>query len=221
MKEKVLLSWSGGKDSALALYELRKSGRYEIAALLTTVTEGYERISMHGVRGELLERQAEALGLPLEKIYISKNASNLEYEAKMEETLAAHKRTGIEQVAFGDIFLEDLRAYRERNLARIGMKGLFPIWKRDSRELARAFIELGFCAIVICVNPKMLDPSFAGSRIDAKFLEELPASVDACGENGEFHSFVFAGPIFRQAVECTVGEVISRDGFAFCDLLPI
>jgi len=216
----VLVSWSGGKDSCLALYELQKGGRHQIAALLTTVTEGYDRISMHGVRRALLERQAESLGLPLQKIYISQKASNVEYESKMEAALAEHKSNGIEQVAFGDIFLEDLRAYREKNLARMGMQGLFPIWKRDSRELAETFVQSGFRAVVVCVDPRALDPSFAGKQIDEEFLRQLPAAVDPCGENGEFHSFAFAGPIFRDEIRFTVGEVVSRDGFYFCDLLP-
>jgi uncharacterized protein (TIGR00290 family) len=216
--EKILLSWSGGKDSAMSLYEIQERQDYEIAALLTTVTEGYDRISMHGVRRELLERQADSLGLPLEKIYIPKKATNGEYESRMRAVLERHLKEGIDSVAFGDIFLEDLRQYREKNLAQIGMKGLFPIWRRDSAELARSFIGLGFKAVVVCLDSKALGRSFAGKVINQEFLGSLPPRVDPCGENGEFHSFVFDGPIFREKVRYSVGEVILRDSFWFCDL---
>jgi len=220
VKENILLSWSGGKDSSLTLYELQGTGRYQIASLLTTVTEGYDRISMHGVCTILLERQAESLGLPLHKIYISKTCVNQEYESKMGEALAIHQNNGVECVAFGDIFLEDLRKYREENLAKQGMKGLFPIWRRDTRELVRTFIQLGFQAIVVCVDSKVLGPSFAGKLIDYDFLKRLPDPIDPCGENGEFHSFVFDGPIFGEEIKFAVGEVVLRDSFYFCDLLP-
>jgi len=221
MKERILLSWSGGKDSCMTLYEIEKTHNYEIATLLTTVTEDYDRISMHGVRRVLLERQAQSLGLPLQKIYISVNSSNQEYESKMEEALRVHQKCGVQRVAFGDIFLADLRKYREENLFKIGMKGLFPIWKRDTRELVRAFVHLGFKAIVTCVDSKVLDRSFVGKPIDEDFLGELPARADPCGENGEFHSFVFAGPLFQEEIKFSVGEVVSRDSFWFCDLLPL
>lgn len=220
MKEKILLSWSGGKDSAMALYEIGKTAEYEVAALLTTVSAAYDRISMHGVRRTLLEHQAEALGLPLEIVYLSPNPSNQEYEAKMEETLRTCQAKGIQAVAFGDIFLEDLRQYREENLAKIGMRGLFPLWQRDTRDLVRTFVSDGFQAVVICVDSKVLDRSVAGKLIDADFLERLPPPADPCGENGEFHSFVFAGPIFRLPVKFAKGEVVLRDGFWFCDLVP-
>lgn len=162
MKERILLSWSGGKDSSMALYEIGKAGEYEVAALLTTVTAVYDRITMHGVRRALLERQAEALGLPLHTVYLPPNPSNNEYEAKMEETLRAYQTKGIQAVAFGDIFLEDLRKYREENLAKIGMRGVFPIWKQDTHELIRVFTQLGFRAMVICVDAKVLDRTFVG-----------------------------------------------------------
>jgi uncharacterized protein (TIGR00290 family) len=220
MKEKILVAWSGGKDSSMALYEIQKTDDFEIAALLTTVTAGYDRISMHGVRRTLLRQQAEALGLPLYQVFISIKASNEEYESKMKEALALYQEKGVQTVAFGDIFLEDLRAYRERHLSLVGMKGLFPVWKRDTNELVRTFIALGFKAIVVCVDTKVLDESFAGRMIDEAFLRDLPASVDPCGENGEFHSFVFDGPIFTRPVSFTVGEVVVRDSFCFCDLVP-
>jgi uncharacterized protein (TIGR00290 family) len=222
MSEKVLFSWSGGKDSAMALYEIQRAKDYEVAALLTTVTEDYDRVSMHGLRRLLLESQAESLGYPLEKIFISKNASNKEYESKMEEVLLKYKSAGVNSVVFGDIFLEDLRKYREDNLAKIGMKGIFPIWKRDSKELAQTFIDLGFKAVLICVDSKVLDRRFVGRAFDEQFLSELPPNIDSCGENGEFHSFVYDGPIFREKVSHEFGEVILRDNrFYYCDLIPV
>ncbi len=220
MLERVLLSWSGGKDSAMSMWEIQKRGKYEIGALLTTVTEDYDRISMHGVRRELLERQSVATGVPLEKIYIPKNSTNGIYEERMRKVLESHHQTGVETVVFGDIFLEDIKQYREKNLALLGMRGLFPIWRRDSQELARAFIEAGFKAVLVCVDPKRLDPSFVGSLLDADFLRRLPPLVDPCGENGEFHTFVFAGPIFQEEIKWTPGEIVEREGFWFRDLLP-
>ncbi len=219
-REKILLSWSGGKDSAMTLYEIQQDRRYEIVALLTTVTEGYDRISMHGVRRALLERQAESLGVGLETVYIPPRSTNEIYESRMAEALGKYQREGIQAVAFGDLFLEDIRRYREENLAKRGMRGVFPIWKRDTTELARTFIRLGFKALTICVDPRVLDPSFAGQMINEDFLRRLPPHVDPCGENGEFHSFVFGGPLFREEVRFTVGETVTRDSFCFCDLLP-
>ncbi len=219
LKERILLSWSGGKDSCMALHEIQKSNGYEIV-LLTTVTEGYDRISMHGVRRALLERQAESLGLHLVKVYIPKKSTQEEYELRMKEVLTKHQNEGANSVAFGDIFLEDLRRYREENLYRIGMRGIFPIWRKNTSELIRRFIDLGFKAVVTCVDPKALDPSFAGRVIDDDFISQLPVHVDPCGENGEFHSFVFDGPIFEREVKFSLGEVVLRDSFYFCDLLP-
>jgi len=218
--EKVLLSWSGGKDSAMALYEIQRAQKYEILGLLTTVTEDYDRISMHGVRSTLLQQQTQSLGLPLEKILIPRNASIEEYESKMEMTLTKFQQDGVSSVVFGDIFLEGIRKYREEKLSQIGMRGLFPLWKRESAELAQAFIGLGFKAIVTCVDPKVLDKAFIGRLIEERFLAELPADVDPGGENGEFHSFVFEGPIFKERILYTVGEVVLRGSFYFCDLLP-
>lgn len=218
--EKILVSWSGGKDSCLTLHEIQRTRRYQIAALLTTVTESYERISMHGVRIVLLERQAEALGLPLEKVFIPPGCRNEIYESRMRQALEKYQRQGIRAVAFGDLFLEDVRNYRESNLARIGMQGLFPLWNRDTTALAMQFITLGFQAIVVCIDPRALDKSFLGRLVDADFLRSLPPQVDPCGENGEFHSFVFAGPLFQRTVGFTRGEMVLRDSFWFCDLLP-
>ena len=218
--EKILLSWSGGKDSCLTLYEIQRTHRYQIAALLTTVTESYERISMHGVRTVLLERQAESLGLPLEKVLIPPGCGNETYECRMRQTLEKYQSQGIRRVAFGDLFLEDIRSYRETNLARIRMQGLFPLWKKDTKALSTQFVELGFQAIVVCIDPRVLDKSFAGRLVDTNFVHSLPPHVDPCGENGEFHSFVFAGPLFQRPVRFTPGEVVLRDSFWFCDLLP-
>lgn len=220
-KENVLFCWSGGKDSALALFMVLKEARYDVAALLTTVTEDYDRISMHGVRRVLLEQQAEAIGLPLEKVLIPRGASNDEYESSMRRLLEKHRANGITKVVFGDIFLEDIRAYREQNLAQVDMQGVFPLWEKDSGQLARAFIDLGFRAFITCVDTKVLDARFAGRLFDERFVEELPPEIDPCGENGEFHSFVFDGPIFSKPVPCTTGEIVLRDErFCYCDILP-
>ena len=220
MPKDIFFCWSGGKDSARALYEIQEANDCTVAALLTTITEDYDRISMHGVRRALLERQAEALGLPLQKVYIPKDATNDVYESRMRTILEEGLRKGIDTVAFGDIFLEDLKLYREKNLAQLGMKGIFPIWKRDSRELAQAFIGLGFKAVLVCVDTAILDASFAGRVFNEDLLRDLPSKVDPCGENGEFHSFVVDGPNFKQAISYTRGERVQRDRFCFCDLVP-
>jgi uncharacterized protein (TIGR00290 family) len=219
MAEKVLFTWSGGKDSVLALYELQKGNSHKVVALLTTLTEDYDRISMHGVRSILLEHQANSLGLPIEKVYISKDSSNEEYGAKIREALQKHLTAGVSSVVFGDIFLEDLRKYREDNLAKIGMKAIFPIWKRDTTELAHRFIDLGFKGIITCIDSNFLDKKFVGKLYDYQFLSELPSTVDPCGENGEFHSFVYDGPIFEKRVSYTEGEIVLRDDrYWYCDL---
>ena len=219
--EEVLFCWSGGKDSAMALHALRAAGNCRVVALLTTITDEYDRISMHGVRRVLLERQAESLGLPLHPVLIPPQCVNATYEERMKQALEEHFAHGVRRVAFGDIFLEDLRAYREKNLAQVGMQAIFPIWKRDTRELAREFVQQGFRAVAVCVDPRVLDASFAGRELDASFFADLSPNVDPCGENGEFHTFVFDGPIFKSPIACRVGEKALRDGFCFCDLLPV
>lgn len=221
IREKIIMGWSGGKDSSLALQEIRRQGQYEVAALVTTCTEGYDRISMHGVRCSLLERQAQELGIPLRKVFISKGASNDEYEARMKAAFLEYKAEGITKAAFGDLFLEDIRAYRDRMMASLGMTALYPVWGLDTRELARTFVRDGFSAVLVCVDPRALDKSFAGRIFDAALLDDLPASADPCGENGEFHSFVFQGPIFNQSISCAPGEIVLRDNFYFADLLPV
>ena len=219
-REPILFCWSGGKDSAMALHALLQREDVRIVALLTTVTETYDRISMHGVRRELLERQAESIGLPLETVLVPPQCSNPVYEARMEEALRIYLGQGVRKVAFGDIFLEDLRAYREKNLARIGMTALFPIWKRDTRELARSFLGDRFRAFTVCIDPRVLAPGFVGRELNGCFFNDLPPDADPCGENGEFHTFVFDGPIFRSPIPVRTGEVVTRDGSVFCDLLP-
>ena len=222
MTEKVLVSWSGGKDSALALYELRKAGGYEVCALLTTVTEEYDRISMHGVRRALLEQQAASLGLPLEEVSISADMSGEEYGARMREVLERHQGQGVSSVVFGDIFLEDVRGYREEKLSTVGMRGIFPLWGGEPSKLACTFIDLGFEAVITCVDTHLLDGGFVGRVFDRQFLSELPASVDSCGENGAFHSFVFDGPVFGERIAYTKGEVVLRENrFQYCDLMPV
>jgi len=215
----VLMSWSGGKDSCLALHDIQRARKYRVAALLTTVTRDYDRISMHGVRRVLLEKQADSLGLPLHQVLISKDATNEEYEMKMGEAFSVYSGQGIDSIVFGDLFLEDIRTYREQFLARHNMRGLFPVWKRDTGRFIKEFVALGFKAVVTCVNSQLLDQSFAGRMIDEVFLSSLPSHIDPCGENGEFHTFVFDGPTFARRVEFSLGEVVLRESFWFCDLV--
>jgi uncharacterized protein (TIGR00290 family) len=213
------LSWSGGKDSALTLWALREE-QIEPEALITTVTDEYERISMHGVRRELLARQADAVGIPLVEVRIPPACVNEVYEARMADAFASPPLSGVEAVAFGDLFLEDIREYRETRLTAAGRRGLFPLWGRDTGVLAHEFVAAGFEAIVVCVDPRALDGSFAGRTYGEQLLADLPADVDPCGENGEFHTFVHAGPIFTEPVACEPGEIVERDGFVFCDVMP-
>jgi len=220
MREPVAIGWSGGKDSALTLHALRGDPSIRVTALLTTVTDPYDRVSMHGVRRTLLASQAAAVGLPLSEAHIPAGASNAVYEAAFGAVLADQRSRGVNRVAFGDLFLADIRAYRERQLAALSMTGLFPLWERDTHELAREFISLGFKATLVCVDPRRLDASFAGRSFDADLLDDLPPDVDPCGENGEFHTFVTDGPIFATPVACTRGVVVHREGFVFCDLIP-
>jgi uncharacterized protein (TIGR00290 family) len=220
MSERVVLAWSGGKDGCLALDELRRGGGHEVAALVATLIEGEERVQMHRVPRALIERQAQALGVPLREVWMPPNPTNDQYESRLKAVLEEYYRQGIRQVAFGDLFLEDIRAYRETTLGRLGMRGLYPVWKRDTQELARSFVDAGFRAVVVCVDGRALDRSFAGRVIDREFLADLPPGVDPCGENGEFHTFVFDGPSFARPVGFVRGGVSEDPPFIFCDLRP-
>ncbi len=215
---KAILSWSSGKDSAMALYRVLKRNGFEIACLLTTVTEDFHRVSMHGVREELLDAQAESLGCRVEKVLIPYPCPNSLYEETMANVLSVWKSKGVRHVIFGDLFLEDIRKYREERLSQIGMSPVFPLWKEDTATLARQMLRLGFRALVTCVDPKKLDPSFAGREYDQAFLNDLPANVDPCGENGEFHTFTYDGPVFTKSIPVQVCERVLRDGFQFADL---
>jgi len=213
-----LLSWSSGKDSAWTLHVLRQQGSYEIAGLLTTVNESVSRVAMHAVRESLLEAQAATTGLPLWKVAIPSPCSNAQYEAAMAEVMQRARREGVAAVAFGDLFLADIRAYREQQLAGSGIAPLFPLWLRPTDSLAREMLAAGVRAVLTCVDPKQLAAEFAGRAFDAELLRDLPPAVDPCGENGEFHTFVHAGPMFRHDIAIAVGPVVERDGFVFADV---
>ena len=219
-RKRALVAWSSGKDSAYALHLARQDDGIEVVGLLTTVTDAYDRVAMHGVREALLDAQAEAVGLPLVKVRIPSPCPNEVYERAMGEAMAAALAEGIDHVVFGDLFLADIRAYREAQLAKIGMTPVFPLWLRDTAALAREMIASGIVAVLTCVDPKQLDPAFAGRTFDGALLDALPGHVDPCGENGEFHTLVTAGPMFRQPIRARVGEVVTRDGFVFADVLP-
>jgi uncharacterized protein (TIGR00290 family) len=218
MIEKALLSWSSGKDSAWALHVLRQQGEVEVVGLLTTVNEQFGRVAMHAVRRDLLRAQADAAGLPLYEVGIPFPCSNEQYEAAMKAAVQAATARGITVMAFGDLYLEDIRSYRCEKLAGTGLRPIFPLWKLPTDELARAMIDGGLRARLTCVDPRHLDAKLAGRDFDAELLAELPGSVDPCGENGEFHSFAYAGPMFARALEVRTGEVVERDGFVFADL---
>jgi uncharacterized protein (TIGR00290 family) len=220
MPAKTLIAWSSGKDSAWALHEARRSGDYEIVGALTTVTETFGRVSMHGVREELLKAQLEAAGVPLKIVPIPFPCPNEVYEARMGAALADAKAEGVTHVIFGDLFLEDVRAYREAKMAGSGIAPVFPLWGRPTDALARTMIEGGLKTHLVTVDLKAMPKSFAGRKFDAALLNDLPAGVDPCGERGEFHTCVLAGPMFSRAIPASVGDVVERDGFAFADLVP-
>jgi uncharacterized protein (TIGR00290 family) len=219
-KPRAWLAWSSGKDSAWALHTIRQQGEFEIVALLTTVNSAYQRIAMHAVRESLLELQAAATALPLVRVPIPSPCSNEIYERAMLMAMARARAEEVRHVVFGDLFLEDIRAYRENQLAACGMTPVFPLWRRDTRQLANEMLAGGLSAYLTCVDPRKLDRSFAGRRFDAALLADLPSDVDPCGENGEFHTFACAGPMFRAPIGANVGEIVDRDGFVFADLLP-
>lgn len=219
----LVLSWSGGKDSAMALYELLRDPAWHVERLLTSVSDEFRRVSHHGIREGLLEMQAEAIGLPLDWLRLPSSGgpcTNAVYEELVGQHLTQYVEQEIRHVAHGDLFLADLRAYRERNLARLGMSGVFPIWMRDTREVVESFIALGFKAILCCVDGQRLDGSFVGRPINKDLLRDLPAGVDPCGENGEYHSFVYDGPIFQRPLAIELGQVVCRDGRWYIDVLP-
>ena len=244
MKPKAIFNWSSGKDSALALYKVIQNSEFEISCLLTSVNQEFQRISMHGVRVELLKQQAESLGIPLEMMQIPETPTMEAYENVMNETLMKLKDQGVTHSIFGDILLEDLRKYREDQLSKIGFKTVFPLWQIPTINLIQEFISLGFKTIVVCVNERFLDKSFVGRIIDQDFINDLPDNVDVCGENGEFHTFTFDGPIFSKPINFNIGEIVYRKyeqptqedssnsacetssldvfnfGFWYCDLLP-
>ncbi len=240
-KNRAYFNWSGGKDSALSLYHIKKDDQYDVELLLTSVNAAFDRVSMHGVRNELLAQQAESIGLPLKKIELPEMPSMDEYNNKMQDTIGLLKNDGFTHAVFGDIFLEDLRIYREEQLVKVGIQAHFPIWKRDTKELLKEFLDLGFKTIIVCIKSELLDPSFSGRIIDYNFINEIPSNVDPCGENGEFHTFVFDGPIFEKPIDFIIGEKVYREykapqnkedncfspdqknemGFWFCDLIPV
>ena len=215
------MSWSSGKDSALALHEVRRSGDVEVSGLLVTMNAAADRVAMHAVRRVLLEAQAAALGLPLHLVQLPWPCPNIEYERLMTDAVEAARADGATAMVFGDLFLRDIRAYREQQLDGTGLTPVFPLWERPTDELARQMIDVGIDAVVTCVDPKVLDPSFAGRSFDASFLADLPPGVDPCGENGEFHTFVRNAPGFSDPIAAEIGEVVERDGFVFCDVLPL
>ncbi|MGY5353200.1 Dph6-related ATP pyrophosphatase [Wenyingzhuangia sp. IMCC45533] len=240
--KKAYFNWSSGKDSSLALYKTLNQSEYQIDFLLTNINKDFHRVSMHGLREELLDTQAKSIGIPLRKIQFAGNVTMSEYDKVMGEAMSQIQQEGYTQCMFGDIFLEDLKAYRDKKLAEVGITGVYPLWKQDTKKLLQEFLNLGFKAITVCVNAQYLDKSFAGRVIDEQFIMDLPDNVDVCGENGEFHTFVFDGPIFKEPVKFTVGEIVHKTyqptnsdddncyqkdkeinwdtGFWYCDLIP-
>ena len=227
-KKKALFNWSSGKDSALALYKILQGGEFELTTLLTSVNQHHRRVSMHGVRLELLQKQAQSIGLPLCQMLLPETPSMEDYNRIVGGFMSKFKKEGVRHSIFGDIFLEDLRTYREEQLKKIEIEAVFPLWGQSTRDLAIELIDLGFKAVVVCVNEKYLDNSFVGRILDRDFFEDIPANVDPCGENGEYHTFVFDGPIFKAPIKFEAGEVVRRvyessevdNSFYFCDLIP-
>lgn len=217
--KRILLSWSSGKDSAWSLHVLRQQGSYDIAGLITTINSAFDRVAMHSSRRSLVEMQAEAAGLPLIAVPLPWPCSNADYESAMKAVCNRAVADGVQAIAFGDLFLQDIRAYRERQLHGTGLEPLFPLWLRPTDVLAREMIQGGLRAKLVCIDPKELSPEFAGREFDEQLLVDLPPGTDPCGENGEFHSFVYAGPMFSREIAITTGERVQRDGFWYADLL--
>ena len=220
MPVKAVMAWSGGKDSACALWRLQQDARYEVVGLLTTLTEGYDRVSMAGIRRELLLAQAAALGLPVREVWIPQVATNEVYEERMGAAVEQMLAEGVRAVAFGDLFLEDVRAYRERTLADTGLEPVFPIWGAPTLALAHRVMADGFRAVLVCVDPRQVPAELASRDFDASLLADLPPEADPCAERGEFHTFVYDAPNFSAPIPFTRGEVVEREGFVFADLLP-
>lgn len=220
MAPKAFISWSSGKDAAFALIEARRLGLVDVVGVLTALTSEFDRVAMHGVRHSLLDRQIAALGLPAIKVMIPSPCPNEIYEARMGEACATIRSQGVDHIVFGDLFLEDIRAYREEKLGAIGMTPIFPLWKRETRCLAQDMLGVGMEAHLVCVDPRRLNKSFSGRKFNDALLRDLPPDVDPCGENGEFHTAVSAGPMFSAPIAVSVGRTVNRDGFVFTDLIP-
>lgn len=220
LKNKILVSWSTGKDSAYALHHISQIENYDIVGLLSTITEDYDRVSMHSTRHELLKKQADQLNLPLYPIFIPSSCTNKIYEARMQIFIEQAIKQGITHIVFGDLFLEDVRRYRESKLALTDITPLFPLWGKKTDFLAKEIIQSGLKAIITCVDPRKLDSSFAGRQFDEELLSDLPKEIDPCGENGEFHTFVYDGPMFQKPIPISLGERVERNGFVFQDVLP-
>jgi len=219
--KKAYVSWSSGKDAAWSLHQTRLRGLADVVGILTTINQEFNRVAMHGVRAELVDRQAQALGLPCMKVPLPWPCSNAEYEARMAAATAQLRAQGVTHMVFGDLFLEDIRAYREEKMVLAGMTPLFPLWLQDTHKLAQEMLAGGLEAHLACLDPRKLDPAFAGRRFDPSLLADLPAAVDPCGENGEFHTVVTAGPMFAAPIPVQPGEIVHRDGFVFADLIPV
>ena len=220
MPKQIILSWSSGKDSAWTLYQLQQDPDYEVVGLVTTVNQKYQRVAMHGVREQILQQQADAAGLPLHALNIPSPCTNKEYEAVMQNFIRVMQKNGIEYMAFGDLYLEDIRQYREKQLEGSGITPVFPLWLKPTRALAKEMIDGGLEATITCIDPKKLSASFAGRRFNYDFINDLPEQIDPCGENGEFHSCVHNGPMFHHPIGITTGDVVERDNFVFADLIP-
>jgi uncharacterized protein (TIGR00290 family) len=219
-REKILLSWSGGKDSAMTLHEIRKAKVYEVIGLVTAVCETDSRVTAHGVCRDLVEAQARAIGLPLDFMHVPVGSSNRLYTERLHATLTAHRDQGVRKVAFGDLYLDDIRDFREECLEALSMEAIFPLWHRDTKELSQSFLAAKFKAVITCVDPTVLDDSYVGRHYDRKLLGDLPLSIDPCGENGEFHTFVYDGPIFEEPVSIKVGDHYDQAGHRYCQIQP-